>query len=988
MAMTARRMCFISVMCGLAAGNVHAQTLEFASTAYTSATGARGAVAVDLNRDGWLDLATANFGRNSVVVLLNRGDGSGFGPAREIPVGTGPFGIAAGDLNRDGIPDLVVTTPDAHAIEVLLMGADGRLASRRVVASGSESRGATLADVTRDGMLDLVYSDYARHRVVVLPGTGTGGFEFPLGAFAVSTRPQGVRTGDFNHDGMVDIAVASTGANVLDVLYGTAPGAFTRRSVAAGRTLNVLTMVDLNADGWDEIAAVATSTNVAVIFRGSASGFTVAGTRGVGASPRGITQGDFNQDGRPDLAVASYGSGFTTVLLGRRDGSVLPDDWGDLPSGAGARAPVAGDFDNDGRIDLVVGAQSASRVWMHENETAFVPPARSFRREATGFYYGASVAADFNENGIPDLLADRTVLLDATTRVRLDMDPRAAVIDVDAADYNRDGHQDALVAKAIYDPQGRPIMSSLDLYHGDGRGGFTFAKIVEGMPNGINGFRTGDLDRDGHLDVVAFGNNDLYIKRGFGSGPFVQTVIPVTSGTLGFQLADVTRDGVLDGVIASFNPNGFSVYPGDGSGSFGAPVDVASNVATVNFEVGDMNHDGRLDIVADGGSSVIVILAADDGGWAAPIEYPSTIPWDTGNGTILGDFNNDGHLDVLSWGGTMVFGNGEGALGPFVEWAIEPREGFAFDWNRDGLLDIVDAREVILNERRAVNRPPVANAGPDRTFLYHEQFEQRDDGSSLFGNQSYDPDLQRLSFEWRDETGMVIGTNESATFPPKAPGAYTFTLTVRDGRGGQSTDSIRVTIAREPEIVLHTGYPWSRAGNWTVVEDETAASKHRLFYPNAGAPKVTAPAATPSNHVDVYFVPDPTQTYKLWVRLKAENNYWANDSVWLQFTGAVGSSGQPAYAIGTTSALAINLEECLGCGISGWGWEDDGWGAPNRNGVTLRFPAGGVQRIRIQVREDGVSVDQIVLSAVAYRTARPGTAKNDTRILPATQGPR
>ena len=40
-----------------------------------------------------------------------------------------------------------------------------------------------------------------------------------------------------------------------------------------------------------------------------------------------------------------------------------------------------------------------------------------------------------------------------------------------------------------------------------------------------------------------------------------------------------------------------------------------------------------------------------------------------------------------------------------------------------------------------------------------------------------------------------------------------------------------------------------------------------------------------------------------------------------------------------------------------------------------------MKRLRIQVREDGVSIDQIVLSAVKYRTTRPGTAKNDTLIL-------
>jgi len=53
----------------------------------------------------------------------------------------------------------------------------------------------------------------------------------------------------------------------------------------------------------------------------------------------------------------------------------------------------------------------------------------------------------------------------------------------------------------------------------------------------------------------------------------------------------------------------------------------------------------------------------------------------------------------------------------------------------------------------------------------------------------------------------------------------------------------------------------------------------------------------------------------------------------------------------------------------------------DRNGVTLRFREAGMKRLRIQVREDGVSIDQIVLSAVKYRTTRPGTAKNDTLIL-------
>ena len=56
----------------------------------------------------------------------------------------------------------------------------------------------------------------------------------------------------------------------------------------------------------------------------------------------------------------------------------------------------------------------------------------------------------------------------------------------------------------------------------------------------------------------------------------------------------------------------------------------------------------------------------------------------------------------------------------------------------------------------------------------------------------------------------------------------------------------------------------------------------------------------------------------------------------------------------------------------------------NRNGTTLRFEHGGPQEIWIQQREDGVSIDQIVLSAEKYLTTRPGAAKNDQTILPYT----
>jgi hypothetical protein len=116
------------------------------------------------------------------------------------------------------------------------------------------------------------------------------------------------------------------------------------------------------------------------------------------------------------------------------------------------------------------------------------------------------------------------------------------------------------------------------------------------------------------------------------------------------------------------------------------------------------------------------------------------------------------------------------------------------------------------------------------------------------------------------------------------------------------------------------------------------------------------------------------------MRGKAEGNAWSNDSVHVQFSGSVTSSGAATYRIGTASSTVFNLESCSGCGLSGWGWEDNGWGA-GVLGPPIYFATTGTQRVRIQAREDGLSIDQVVLSAGTYLTASPGATKNDSTIL-------
>jgi hypothetical protein len=118
----------------------------------------------------------------------------------------------------------------------------------------------------------------------------------------------------------------------------------------------------------------------------------------------------------------------------------------------------------------------------------------------------------------------------------------------------------------------------------------------------------------------------------------------------------------------------------------------------------------------------------------------------------------------------------------------------------------------------------------------------------------------------------------------------------------------------------------------------------------------------------------------LWVRGKADANYWGNDSVTVQFSDSVDAAGGPIYRISTTTGAAVNLEDCSGCGESGWGWQDNGWGA-GVYGPDIYFAHSGTQTVRVQVKEDGFSIDQLVLSASKYLKTPPGALKNDTTIL-------
>ena len=166
----------------------------------------------------------------------------------------------------------------------------------------------------------------------------------------------------------------------------------------------------------------------------------------------------------------------------------------------------------------------------------------------------------------------------------------------------------------------------------------------------------------------------------------------------------------------------------------------------------------------------------------------------------------------------------------------------------------------------------------------------------------------------------------------------------------------------------------TRVGAFTVVTDAAASSGTAVTLANANRTKVLTAVPQPADYLELTFTAEAQTAYHMWVRMRAALNTYANDSIHVQFTNVA------AAAIGTTTSYVVNLEDASGAGVSGYGWQDNGYGT-GIVGPHVIFAQGGTQRLRIQNREDGFVIDEVVLSSATYLTTSPGALKNDTTML-------
>jgi gliding motility-associated-like protein len=354
----------------------------------------------------------------------------------------------------------------------------------------------------------------------------------------------------------------------------------------------------------------------------STSSLSSAVAFATGTNPQNIKAADIDGDGKSDLLLGNMTSSTLSVLRNTSTNGVINSSTFaskvDITTGASSRLISIVDFDGDGKLDVAVPSYNANMVSILRNTST--PGTISFAAKVDFNLPGQgfnSAVADFNMDGKPDLVvttifANKITVFPNTSTIgaisfgtSFDFTTGATVTSVDAGDINFDGKPEILVANA-----GSNTISVYRNVHSTGSLISTsFAAKFDIAVTSPVAVKTVDFDGDGKLDIG------------------------VTNGT-GPHYFSVLRNLYTTGAL--------------NASSFATKVDVATGAGPQFFSTGDINGDGKVDIVTPNSQADNLSLIRNKS-VPGTLLFSAHVVFSTGllpTGSEIVDIDNDAMPDV------------------------------------------------------------------------------------------------------------------------------------------------------------------------------------------------------------------------------------------------------------------------------------------------------------------------------------------------------
>lgn len=314
-------------------------------------------VSADFDRDGDFDLATTIIGAfesdgiDSVCIFLNNGAGT-FATPVKYSVGD-VASLIESDLDNDGDIDLAAADYYTNKVYILLNNGAGVFVLASSFASGGINGHKLCAtDLDDDGDKDLAVPNSGSNNLSVFFNNGNATFSAPV-LTITGTRPNAVISADLDKDGDADLVVTNNGAATVSILLNNGNGTFATKVDYPVRFFpQSPSLADYNGDGCLDLAVpnAGPSTPYVSVMMGNCDGTFDPKVDWPGCRPHTVASADFDKDGDIDMAVTNNECNNVSIFLNTGDGSFAPHFT--LPAGIGTQHIIAADFDKDGNIDL------------------------------------------------------------------------------------------------------------------------------------------------------------------------------------------------------------------------------------------------------------------------------------------------------------------------------------------------------------------------------------------------------------------------------------------------------------------------------------------------------------------------------------------------------------------------------------------------------------------------------------------------------------
>lgn len=616
--------------------------------------------------------------------------------------------------------------------------------------SDSNTAFMTFVDLNGDGLPDLVVG-HAGGLLTTRLNDGLGGFEDPS-IYTAPGSPSAVGSARLNGDGGPTVLVALfSELQLFQVLPdgGLADGTSQSLQFVGNATPAIqLAIADIDGNGTDDV--VLNQQGVLQVLLGDGAGTLAAAGPITGLIDAwSFAVGDFDNDGTLDVAgftrnESSYPTAVSIFFArGRGDGTFDSPTEVPLTPGTDFLGGVAAaDFDHDGQMDLNAGG-----VWLEGwGDGGFSLPTQNFP-------WATPIIADLDDDGRVDLAL-------TGTSSELTLVLNLADGGTASQSYGESGNSShGIAGSALADGSHLiatayhygPYDEVIDVFHAladgtlQGRAGWTNAPSADAIafapahldtPNRLACART-----NGALQILAIADDG-----GVADLSAVNLAVPIGTaqwGNQGLAWTDLNGDGLPDLLATDTNDNQLGIAFAITDGGFLLPaLLLPTGVRPMQTFTGDLNRDGRVDLVTVNGGSghggdVSVLLGLGDGGFApeldelAFVDEPVAEAWgdidgdglpdlavadfaeriyvelSSGNGTFIerwrlggmqanalaiGDFNGDCIPDLLiSANGLQLYpGHGDGTFGaPTSVSNVSANTLQVADVNGDGIADIM-----------------------------------------------------------------------------------------------------------------------------------------------------------------------------------------------------------------------------------------------------------------------------------------------------------